>query len=237
MGVTVVVDNVTGGSGARAMATLAKARPDGGTFYATTPTFIYTSLMSKVPASYRDLEPLVNVFYDPEVLYTAADSRFQTLRDAVAAARVGQEPLGSSQPGVARAPDARAGEAARRRRADHRHVRRRRRPADQRSQPHTRHRHRRAAGAARADRRAQGAPAGRGRRCAAAAASQTSRRREEQGVDVVGAQVPRSGRAPKARRLPCRGGMGCGDPEAAGGPGLQADLHAQRAAARVRRPR
>ncbi len=98
MGVTVVVDNVTGGSGARAMATMAKARPDGGTFYATTPTFIYTSLMSKVPASYRDLEPLVNVFYDPEVLYTAADSRFKTLRDAVAAARTGKSRWGAANP-------------------------------------------------------------------------------------------------------------------------------------------
>ena len=98
MGVTVVVDNVTGGSGARAMATLARARPDGGTFYATTPTFIYTSLMSKVPASYRDLEPLVNVFYDPEVLYTAADSRFKTLRDVVAAARVGKSRWGAANP-------------------------------------------------------------------------------------------------------------------------------------------
>ena len=87
-----------GGSGARAMATLAKARPDGGTFYATTPTFIYTSLMSKVPASYRDLEPLVNVFYDPEVLYTAADSRFQTLRDVVAAARGGKGRWGAANP-------------------------------------------------------------------------------------------------------------------------------------------
>ena len=98
MGVTVVVDNVTGGSGARAMATLARARPDGATFYATTPTFIYTSLMSKVPAGYQDLEPLVNVFYDPEVLYTAADSRFKTLRDAVAAARTGKSRWGAANP-------------------------------------------------------------------------------------------------------------------------------------------
>jgi putative tricarboxylic transport membrane protein len=98
MGVSVVVDNVTGGSGARAMAVLARARPDGGTFYATTPTFIYTSLMSKVPASYRDLEPLVNVFYDPEVLYTAADSRFATLRDAIAAARAGKSRWGAANP-------------------------------------------------------------------------------------------------------------------------------------------
>ena len=44
MGVRIVVDNLAGGSGAKAMAVLSKAKPDGGMFYATTPTFIYTSL-------------------------------------------------------------------------------------------------------------------------------------------------------------------------------------------------
>src|SRR5688572_31193427 len=43
---TFVVENMQGGSSARAMAALARARPDGGTFYATTPTFIFTSLLS-----------------------------------------------------------------------------------------------------------------------------------------------------------------------------------------------
>ena len=80
MGATFVVENLQGGSGARAMAALARAKPDGGMFYATTPTFIYTSLLSTPAASYTDLEPLVNIFFDPEVLYTAADSRFKTLQ-------------------------------------------------------------------------------------------------------------------------------------------------------------
>jgi putative tricarboxylic transport membrane protein len=92
MGVTVVVENLAGGSGAKAMATIAKAKPDGGRLYATTPTFIYTSLLSKPAASYRDLEPLVNVFFDPEVLYTAADSRFKTLKEVLDAARRGSTP-------------------------------------------------------------------------------------------------------------------------------------------------
>jgi tripartite-type tricarboxylate transporter receptor subunit TctC len=98
MGVTVVVDNLQGGSGARAMATLARAKPDGGLFYATTPTFIYTSLLSRPAATYKDLEPLVNIFYDPEVLYTAADSRFATLRDAIEAARKGGGKWGAANP-------------------------------------------------------------------------------------------------------------------------------------------
>jgi tripartite-type tricarboxylate transporter receptor subunit TctC len=98
MGVTVVVDNLQGGSGARAMAALAGARPDGGMYYATTPTMIYTSLLSRPAASYRDLEPLVNIFYDPEVLYTAADSRFTTLQDVIAAARTGAGRWGAANP-------------------------------------------------------------------------------------------------------------------------------------------
>jgi tripartite-type tricarboxylate transporter receptor subunit TctC len=98
MGVTVVVDNLQGGSGARAMVALARAKPDGGLFYATTPTMIYTSLLSKPAAGYKDLEPLVNIFYDPEVLYTAADSRFKSLRDVIEAARKGRTRWGAANP-------------------------------------------------------------------------------------------------------------------------------------------
>jgi tripartite-type tricarboxylate transporter receptor subunit TctC len=98
MGVRIVVDNVAGGSGARAMAVVAKAKPDGGMFYATTPTFIYTSLMSRPAATYRDLEPIVNIFYDPEVLYTAADSRFSTLQQVLDHARTGKGRWGAANP-------------------------------------------------------------------------------------------------------------------------------------------
>jgi putative tricarboxylic transport membrane protein len=98
LGVSVVVENVPGGSGAKAMATLARAKRDGGTFYATTPTFVYTSLLSTPAASYKDLEPLVNVFYDPEVLYTAADSKFKTLQDVIAHARANRSRWGAANP-------------------------------------------------------------------------------------------------------------------------------------------
>lgn len=98
MGATFIVENLQGGSGAKAMAAIAKAKPDGGIFYATTPTFIYTSLLSKPSARYTDLEPLVNLFYDPEVLYTAADSRFKTLRDVIDHARRGGGKWGAANP-------------------------------------------------------------------------------------------------------------------------------------------
>ena len=98
MGVTVVVDNQPGGSGARAMATLARSKPDGALLYATTPTFIYTSLLSRPAATYRDLEPLVNVFFDPEVIYTAADSKFKTFGDVIDVARKGGARWGAANP-------------------------------------------------------------------------------------------------------------------------------------------
>lgn len=98
MGGTFIVENLQGGSGAKAIATLAKAKPDGRMFYATTPTFIYTSLLSQPDARYTDLEPLVNLFFDPEVLYTAADSRFKSLRDVLDHARNGGGKWGAANP-------------------------------------------------------------------------------------------------------------------------------------------
>ncbi|MGE0444288.1 MAG: tripartite tricarboxylate transporter substrate binding protein [Vicinamibacterales bacterium] len=98
MGVRVVIDNVSGGSGVRAITAVARARPNGGTLYATTPTMIFSSLLSRPATTFRDLEPLVNVFYDPEVVYTAADSPFRTLADVLAAARAGRGRWGAANP-------------------------------------------------------------------------------------------------------------------------------------------
>jgi tripartite-type tricarboxylate transporter receptor subunit TctC len=98
LGPKLVVENVTGGSGAKAMASVAGSSPDGGMFYATTPTFIYTSLLSTPDATYKDLEPLVNVFYDPEVIYTSVDSKFQSLQDVIAAAKDGRGKWGAANP-------------------------------------------------------------------------------------------------------------------------------------------
>ena len=95
---TMIVENVEGGSGAKAMAQLSRAKPDGSEFYATTPTFIYTSLMSTPAATYHDLEPLVNIFYDPEVLFTASDAPYKTLKDVVDHARGGQGRWGAANP-------------------------------------------------------------------------------------------------------------------------------------------
>ncbi|KQT53146.1 hypothetical protein ASG43_19410 [Aureimonas sp. Leaf454] len=95
---TFIVENVQGGSGAKAMARLASAPADGTVFYATTPTYIYTSLLSSPEATYKDLQPVVNFFTDSEVIYTAASSPYQTLADVIAKAKADRGKWGAANP-------------------------------------------------------------------------------------------------------------------------------------------
>lgn len=83
MGVSFVVENRPGGSGAKAIAKVAQSQPDGSVFYVTTPTYIQTTLLSKLDYGYESLDPLVTIFRDPEILYTRSQSQFKTLADAV----------------------------------------------------------------------------------------------------------------------------------------------------------
>jgi putative tricarboxylic transport membrane protein len=87
MGVTFIVENITGGSGAKAMAHVAKAKPDGTMFYATTPTYIQTTLLSKPEAGYDAMEPIAILFQDPEVIFTRADAPWKSLSEVLDHAR------------------------------------------------------------------------------------------------------------------------------------------------------
>lgn len=94
------VENIRGGSGATAVAHVAKAAPDGSVFYGTTPTYIQTTLLSKPAVGYDALDPIAIVFLDPEVIYTRADSPFKTLAEVVAHAKAnpGKSRWGASNP-------------------------------------------------------------------------------------------------------------------------------------------
>jgi len=95
---TFVVKNIPGGSGARAIAFVATSKPDGQTLYGTTPTYVYTSLMSSPPKTYKDLDPIVNVFMDPEVAYTRADGPFKTVKDLIDHAKTKRSGWGAANP-------------------------------------------------------------------------------------------------------------------------------------------
>lgn len=95
---TFIVENVEGGSGAKAMSRVAAARPDGSVLYASTPTYIMTSLLSRPGNTYRDLEPLVNFFVDTEVVYTRASGPYRTLEDVLDHARQGRGRWGAANP-------------------------------------------------------------------------------------------------------------------------------------------
>lgn len=100
MGVNLAVTNITGGSGARAMAELAKAPANGSIFYATTPTYIQTTLLSKPAAGYDQLDPMAIVFFDPTIVYTRAESPFKTFAEVIADAKknVGRQKWGAANP-------------------------------------------------------------------------------------------------------------------------------------------
>ncbi len=113
MGVHFVVENITGGSGAKAMAFVARAKADGSVFYATTPTYIQTSLLSKPEYGYTALEPVAIVFQDPEVIFTRADAPWKSLVGTarLRAPQSRQVALGRRQSGVARTDRAGAARA------------------------------------------------------------------------------------------------------------------------------
>ena len=94
------VENIRGGSGATAVAHVAKAAPDGSVLYGTTPTYIQTTLLSRPAVGYTALDPIAIVFLDPEVIYTRADSPFKSLGDVIAHAKAnpGKSRWGASNP-------------------------------------------------------------------------------------------------------------------------------------------
>ena len=100
IGVSFAVENVRGGSGATAVARVARAQPNGGMVYATTPTYIQTTLLSRPEFGYDSLNPLSIVFLDPQLIYTRVQSPFQTLAEAMDGARAspGRQRWGAANP-------------------------------------------------------------------------------------------------------------------------------------------
>ena len=91
--VALVVENRRGGASATAVSFVATSPPDGYVLYGSTPTMLQTPMLTKTQHTYLNLQPVVNVFFDPMILYVKADSPWKTLPDIVstAKARPGQK--------------------------------------------------------------------------------------------------------------------------------------------------
>ncbi|WP_313054787.1 Bug family tripartite tricarboxylate transporter substrate binding protein [Pseudomonas lopnurensis] len=100
LGANVVVKNVKGGGSAKAVAFVAKQKPDGATFYGATPVYINVDLLTNSTYGVKDLEPVVNFFLDPPVLYVRENSPIHSLKDVIelAKANPGMQKWGTSNP-------------------------------------------------------------------------------------------------------------------------------------------
>lgn len=100
MGTEFAVENVRGGSGAKAIAKVATSPADGSIFYAATPTYINMSLLSKPEYGHDAVEPVVGFFLDPQVIYVRKDSALNSLSQVIAEAKAnpGKQKWGTGTP-------------------------------------------------------------------------------------------------------------------------------------------
>ena len=100
MGAEFAVENVRGGSGAKAIAKVANSPADGSIFYGSTPSYINMSLLSKPEFGHDSVEPLVGIFLDPQVIYVRKDSPLKSFTDIVASAKAnpGKQKWGTGTP-------------------------------------------------------------------------------------------------------------------------------------------
>ena len=80
-GVTVIVENRTGASGANAWNAAARSKPNGTLLQGVSSTFIASPLQNKMKISFRDFDPVAMLFTDAICLYASAESPYQDLKD------------------------------------------------------------------------------------------------------------------------------------------------------------
>jgi tripartite-type tricarboxylate transporter receptor subunit TctC len=89
LGVPVIVSNKPGGSGAAAAEYVAKAKPDGYTLLSPTNTVFVTLPLTVPSVSYKwsDFVPIIRVANIPLIIFTKAESPFNSMADIAAYAR------------------------------------------------------------------------------------------------------------------------------------------------------
>ncbi len=83
MGVPLVVKNMSGGSGARAMEYVQEQKADGYTWLFITNTLITTTERGLVDYSYEDWKPVFMLNHDPQTIAVSADSGIESFEDLI----------------------------------------------------------------------------------------------------------------------------------------------------------
>lgn len=95
------IQNMEGGSGAKAYMYIAKSKPDGYTIGNTTSTISTHKPMGNIPLGSNDFEPIIAFNEDPGAIWVKADAPWKTLDELVAYVKTkpGQVTIAASNPG------------------------------------------------------------------------------------------------------------------------------------------
>lgn len=85
--VTVIVENVTGASGANAWNRSSKAKPDGSVLQGVSSTFVASPVQNNIPVNYTNFDPVARMFIDAVTIYVAGNSPYNTFEEFVAEAK------------------------------------------------------------------------------------------------------------------------------------------------------
>ncbi len=87
-GVEIIIKNIIGSDGELGYTQLAKSNPDGYTLgFINIPTMITIPLKRETQYNENEIEPIINIVYDPSVIVVRSDSRIVTFSDFLAIAR------------------------------------------------------------------------------------------------------------------------------------------------------
>jgi putative tricarboxylic transport membrane protein len=81
LGVSILIENRTGASGANAWNQVKKAKPDGYTLIGTSSTIVSAPIVSPMDVSYKDFTPIAQVFLDPQIIYVKSDAPYKTINE------------------------------------------------------------------------------------------------------------------------------------------------------------
>ncbi|GHS85864.1 hypothetical protein AGMMS49957_02850 [Synergistales bacterium] len=82
-GVTAMVENRTGASGANAWSSVARGKPDGSVLLGVSSTFIASPLQNNIPYNYTTLDPVARLFVDSICIFTSVNAPYKTFADFV----------------------------------------------------------------------------------------------------------------------------------------------------------